>query len=203
MYGNYRLRLNLDEAIGEISRILSAVSNCNMDYKTTSMACAHYKQLALVCACAFMMSPVARVLKDRTAHAKVRRVLFDEVDAVYAVFAQESGRWGKDATMAVVVELAYHILLEIIHSIPNLENTLGVPTLYNFTPTQVGNQAGEYQAQRIQPVNPILLDYVDDPTGPIPEEFRLGYDSKPPPEHNNILTFTLWVRTPPAVRRLN
>jgi hypothetical protein len=194
MYGHYPITINLDESIAEITRVLQAIKGPEYTRAMTTEACAHYKHLALVCACAFMMSPVALGLKDLTKRNRVRVVLGENVDSVYPIFAVQSQLWGYQETMAVVTELALSYLQTILFLIPKLEYVLGMPNMYTIIPIQVG----QVEAPHI------------DAFAHLPEQVRNDVIARMdtetlvtrPIERKNMLSFTLWVRPPASLTLL-
>lgn len=194
MYGHYPLAINLDESIAEITLVLKAIKGDAFNRAMTAEACAHYKHLALVCACAFMMSPVALGLKDLTKRNRVRAVISENVDSVYPIFATQSQFWGYQETVAVVTELALSYIQTILFLVPKLEYALGMPNMYTLVPIQVGH----------------VEDPHIDAFAHLPEQVRNDVLARMdnenaiarPVERKNMLTFTLWVRPPASLTLL-
>lgn len=195
MYGHYRLTIDLEESIAEISMVLSAIKGDNFNYEMTRAACAHYKQLALVCACAFMMSPVSMNLKNPRKHQQVKSAMAQSVDSVYPVFATENPRWGYQETVAVVSELALNFVQVILFFMPNLKYALGIPHMYVFTPINLGQRDDPDESKFIgMRRNDCYreLKALDDLNQKAPVNI----------EADNKISFTLWVRPPPSARLL-
>jgi hypothetical protein len=190
MFGHYRVSIDLEESIGEIGLLLSAVTGNKFSTEMTTMACTHYKHMALVCACAFMMSPVSLSLADRHRVVQVRNSMAENIQSVYPMFQQEESRWGYQETMTVVTELAFNFVNTILFFYPQLKVALGLPHLYTFTPIQIGTpenylpdprQMGTPHEQRMAEAFPVIRERKDPA---------------------NRLSFTLWVRPGPNQRLL-
>lgn len=139
MYGQFRFTIDLSDTVAEISAILKRLKGRDVPYDETIRACAHYKQLALVCACAFMMSPIGAVLREEKFNlTKIRNMLVKEVQNVYPMFATGQDEWwGSDSVLAVVTELGATLLADIVLSAPKMKSAFGMPTLYIFVPSHV------------------------------------------------------------------
>lgn len=190
MFGHYRISIDLNESIAEIRQILSAVTGSGFTDEMATMACTHYKHMALVCACAFMMSPVALSLADRHRAVQVRNSMCENIQSVYPMFAQENSRWGYQETVTVVTELAFNFVNTILFFHPELKVALGLPHLYTFTPIQIGDKEGPYHDPR---------HLGNSQQQRAAEAYPLIQERKDP---GNRISFTLWVRPGPNQRLL-
>lgn len=194
MYGHYRISIDLNESIAEISMLLSAIKGQEFNQEMTRAACAHYKQLALVCACAFMMSPMALALKDRNKGLQVKNTMAESVTGVYPMFETNKPFWGYQETITVVTELALNFVQTILFFMPDLKNCLGLARMYVFTPTLIGFAEDPHEStlshmNRIERYRELKrLDNLNNEGRAL--------------EPDNQLSFTLWVRTPPTARLL-
>lgn len=194
MYGHYRFSIDLDESIEHVAQILSSIKGQPFPRETTRIACAHYKQLALVCACAFMMLPMAHALKDPRKQTNVRRCLSQQVDSIYPIFATQSPVWDYQEIMATVTELALCFTQSIIAMNPTLIYALGMPNMYVFVPTHIGVGEDPHMQEfdgmnRVQRWNAL-------------RNLDQARSNALVAEPDNRLTFTLWVRQPPQARLL-
>lgn len=139
MYGQYKFAVELSETIRDISRILTSIKGREVTYDQAREACTHYKQLALICACAFMMSPSGQILKnDPVKQVVLRNMLVKEIGNVYPKFASEEDEWwGYDTVMAVVTEMANNFITDIISLKPDLRGVVGLPHLFIFIPSHI------------------------------------------------------------------
>lgn len=188
------MTIDLDESVAEINMIISALKGIPFNRDVTLQACAHYKHLALVCACAFMMSATAMNLKDPLKRNTVRKVLSEHVDSVYPMFATEKMFWGYQETVTVLTELAYSFVQTMLFLLPALSNALGIPQLYTIVPIQVGHvedQHADTFAHLPHKEQNKLLEKIDEQN----LEGRLA-------EPKNLLSFTLWVRPPAGAKLL-
>lgn len=196
MYGHYRISIDLNESIAEIRQILSAVSGETYNDEMTTRACAHYKQLALVCACAFMMSPVSLNLKDRQKRLQVRSSMSENIQSVYPMFVGEQPAWDYQETVTVVTELAISFVHTMIFFKPELLSIIGLSHLYVFTPLNIGTDNAP-TTDKFDGMRPLeryrelrRLDNLGAGTNVVVRE------------PDNQLSFTLWVRPPPTARLL-
>jgi hypothetical protein len=196
MYGHYRISIDLNESIAEIRQILSAVSGETYNDEMTTRACAHYKQLALVCACAFMMSPISLNLKDRQKRLQVRNSMSENIQSVYPMFVGEVKTWDYQETITVVTELAISFVQTIIFFKPELLSVIGLPHMYVFTPLNIGMDDAP-ETSKFDCMRPLEryreLRKLDTLSADKDVAVR---------EPDNRLTFTLWVRPAPTARLL-
>lgn len=138
MYGKYRVTLNLSETILDISRVMTELKKQPFDTASATKACAQYRQLSLVCACAFMMSTVGHELKTPSNYHRIRALLSKEIRTVYPAFASEQDDWwDHEAVVTVLTEMAFTFLMDIISIVPALKNVFGQPQLFTFLPTHI------------------------------------------------------------------
>lgn len=195
MYGQYPIVIDLNESVAEINMILSAIKGIPFNRDVTLQACAHYKHLALVCACAFMMSPIAMNLRDPQKRASVRKVLSEHVEGIYPMFATERMFWGYQETITVVTELAFSFVQTILFFVPNLINGLGVPHQFTIVPIKVGyleDMHADSIAHLSHKEQNQVLKTIDEQN----LKGRL-------PEPKSKMSFTLWVRPPAGAKLLS
>ena len=194
MYGHYPITIDLNESVAEINLIISAIKGVPFHREVTLQACAHYKHLALVCACAFMMSPIAMNLRDPHKRNNCRKVLSEHVEGVYPMFATEVMFWGYQETIAVITELAFSFVQTILFFVPALMHGLGVPHQFTIVPIKVGyleDMHADSIAHLSHEEQNQVLEVID-------EQNLKGRLSEP----KSMLSFTLWVRPPAGAKLL-
>ena len=172
MYGQFRFTIDLSETIGELARMLGIMRGRPFPYEEALKACAQYKQLSLVCACAFMMSNLGRSLQEEKLNpTKLRNMLMEEVKRSYPAFATEQDEWwGYDSVIATITEMGVSLLMDISISLPQLKTAFGLPHLFVFVPSHV-EEVGSFMTfvlhSRPAPYNKLLASasYEDKPTG--------------------------------------
>lgn len=149
MYGSYRFVINQEEAIQEVANVVTHTSARPFSREDVASACLHYRELALLCACAFMMSPLGNMLKDGTYQPRVRTSLRNEVVKLVPVATVQNNWllpapqkeveqwWGYDMGIMVITELATSAIGDIIALMPDLKMALAAPQLYTIIPLKI------------------------------------------------------------------
>lgn len=143
MYGKYMFISDLSETFGEIANILGHIKGRPHTPQEILHLCRNYKQLALVCACAYLAAPIASGLRQGVSHPRVKTTLAGEVEnfllnasnPLRGPAMDESGHLRE--SLVVITEVAHCLLVDMVSLKPNLLSIVGMPNMYLFFPTEV------------------------------------------------------------------